>query len=164
MLFCLYFPSPSLLSTMFNELCSCNFFTLLTTWVDSKNTIMFIPLCFCFYSPIGLCEIQCRYRGCEPLVLSCPSCLCSFNCPPLISSICSIIRHKPTDLDLGSNFWLKLSCPKCPEDGDKGRMSPALLANQVISCLTLESHIFRRFKDRQTNGKFSILFHQWFSR
>lgn len=100
---------------------------------------------------------RCRYRGCEPLVLSCPSCLCSFNCPPLISSICSIINHKPTDLDLGGNFWLKLSCPKCPEDGDKGRISPALLANQVISCLTLESHVFRRFKDRQA-VKFSFYF------
>lgn len=72
-----------------------------------------------------------RYQGCEPLVLSCPSCLCTFNCPPLISSICSIINQKPTDLDLVVNFWLKFKCPKCPEDGDKGRMSPALLANQV---------------------------------
>ncbi|CAA2966660.1 DNA polymerase alpha catalytic subunit [Olea europaea subsp. europaea] len=74
-----------------------------------------------------------RYRGCEPLILSCPSCSSTFNCPPIFSSICALITQKPADTQAGSacNFWLKLHCPKCPEEGDGGRMSPSLIANQV---------------------------------
>ncbi|KAA8547110.1 hypothetical protein F0562_003539 [Nyssa sinensis] len=75
-----------------------------------------------------------RYQGCEPLTLSCPSCSNSFDCPTVFSSICSSIREKPTDLQPGEssgNFWRKLHCPKCPEEGDVGRMSPVLIANQV---------------------------------
>ncbi|KAL6582604.1 hypothetical protein OROMI_004682 [Orobanche minor] len=30
-----------------------------------------------------------------------------------------------------SNFWCKLCCPKCPEENESGRLSPALLATQV---------------------------------
>lgn len=29
------------------------------------------------------------------------------------------------------NFWNGLQCPKCPGDGDVGKLSPALIANQV---------------------------------
>ncbi|KAL2520250.1 DNA polymerase alpha catalytic subunit [Forsythia ovata] len=74
-----------------------------------------------------------RYRGCEPLILSCPSCSSTFNCPPIFSSICALIAKKPAETQAGSasDFWLKLRCPKCPEEGDGGRMSPSLIANQV---------------------------------
>ncbi|KAL6574346.1 hypothetical protein OROHE_001250 [Orobanche hederae] len=30
-----------------------------------------------------------------------------------------------------SNFWCKLCCPKCPEENESARLSPALLATQV---------------------------------
>ncbi|XP_059643252.1 DNA polymerase alpha catalytic subunit [Cornus florida] len=85
-------------------------------------------------SLLGAADDEERYRGCEPLTLSCPSCSGSFDCPTLFSSICSFISEKPTDSQPGestSNFWRKLRCPKCPEEGDEGRMSPALIANQV---------------------------------
>lgn len=75
-----------------------------------------------------------RYRGCEPLVLSCPSCSGTFDCPVIFSSICMMINGKPTGLDAeesAGNFWQKLCCPKCPEEGDTGRISPGMLANQV---------------------------------
>lgn len=75
---------------------------------------------------------RCRYQGCEPLVLSCPSCSSSFDCPPLFSSICSLISQKPADLQAPGNFWLKLHCPTCFEEGDQGSISPASIANQVF--------------------------------
>ncbi|CAI9754278.1 unnamed protein product [Fraxinus pennsylvanica] len=87
------------------------------------------------HSSLLLCALndEERYRGCEPLILSCPSCSSTFNCPPIFSSICALIAQKPADAQAGSasNFWLKLRCPKCPEEGDGGRMSPPLIANQV---------------------------------
>ncbi|CAK9159461.1 unnamed protein product [Ilex paraguariensis] len=75
-----------------------------------------------------------RYRGCEPLVVSCPSCSGTFDCPPVFSSVCLSISGKPTDAQAGgstSNFWCNLHCPKCPEEGEGGRISPVLIANQV---------------------------------
>ncbi|KAL6573743.1 hypothetical protein OROHE_002202 [Orobanche hederae] len=30
-----------------------------------------------------------------------------------------------------SNFWCKFCCPKCPEENESARLSPALIANQV---------------------------------
>ncbi|XP_027078338.2 DNA polymerase alpha catalytic subunit [Coffea arabica] len=72
-----------------------------------------------------------RYRGCEPLVLSCPSCSSSFDCPPLFSSLCSLISQKPADSQAPGNFWLKLRCQLCSVEGDQGRISPAMIANQV---------------------------------
>ncbi|KAG8373805.1 hypothetical protein BUALT_Bualt11G0063300 [Buddleja alternifolia] len=74
-----------------------------------------------------------RYRGCEPFVLSCPSCSSTFECLPIISSVCALISPKPTDTQAGStnNFWQKFRCPKCPEEGDSGRISPATIANQI---------------------------------
>ncbi|CAL0331796.1 unnamed protein product [Lupinus luteus] len=75
-----------------------------------------------------------RYRGCEPLVLSCPSCSGTFDCPPVFKSICLLGSGKPTNPgmeDSNYNFWHKLQCSKCPEEGGAGRISPAMLANQV---------------------------------
>ncbi|GMY11780.1 DNA polymerase alpha catalytic subunit [Fagus crenata] len=75
-----------------------------------------------------------RYRGCEPLILSCPSCSGTFDCPAVFSSICMSISDKPTKPqveDSACNFWQRLCCPKCPEEGTVGRISPALIANQV---------------------------------
>ncbi|WJX55345.1 DNA-directed DNA polymerase [Trifolium repens] len=74
-----------------------------------------------------------RYRGCEPLVLSCPSCSVTFDCPPVFKSICMLGNEKPTSLGVEEsdyNFWRKLCCPKCFENG-VGRISPAMIANQV---------------------------------
>ncbi|RDY09686.1 DNA polymerase alpha catalytic subunit, partial [Mucuna pruriens] len=72
-----------------------------------------------------------RYRGCEPLVLSCPSCSGTFDCPPVFKSICLLGSEKQTSLvpeEPDYNFWRKLCCPKCPEDV---KISPAMIANQV---------------------------------
>lgn len=79
---------------------------------------------------------NCRYHGCEPLVLSCPSCSGSFDCPAIFSSICKSIKEKPTRPqadETSFNFWHGLQCPKCPEDGDVGKLSPAMIANQVLN-------------------------------
>ncbi|KAK4488380.1 hypothetical protein RD792_004141 [Penstemon davidsonii] len=74
-----------------------------------------------------------RYRGCEPLVLSCPSCSGTFQCSSILGSVCASINPKPADVQAGlpNNFWQKLRCPKCPEEGDGGRITPAIIANQV---------------------------------
>ncbi|XP_057770285.1 DNA polymerase alpha catalytic subunit [Salvia miltiorrhiza] len=73
-----------------------------------------------------------RYLGCEPLVLSCPSCSGTFRCSPILTSVCTYINTKPEDVQAGStnNFWQKLCCPRCPE-GDVGKITPAIIANQV---------------------------------
>ncbi|KAK9096970.1 hypothetical protein Sjap_022467 [Stephania japonica] len=68
-----------------------------------------------------------RYRGCEPLRLSCPTCTSSFECPPVSSSI---LRGN-NGTDKTSNFWLKFRCSKCPEEGDGGRLSAVMITNQV---------------------------------
>ncbi|XP_057449530.1 DNA polymerase alpha catalytic subunit-like [Lotus japonicus] len=69
-----------------------------------------------------------RYRGCEPLVLSCPSCSGTIDCPHVLKS-----SEKPSSSgteESDYNFWRKLCCPKCQENGG-GRISPAMIANQV---------------------------------
>ncbi|CAJ2659295.1 unnamed protein product [Trifolium pratense] len=74
-----------------------------------------------------------RYWGCESLVLSCPSCSGTFDCPPVFKSICMLGNEKPTSLgaeESDYNFCRKLCCPKCFENG-VGRISPAMIANQV---------------------------------
>ncbi|KAL5099247.1 hypothetical protein RYX36_003574 [Vicia faba] len=74
-----------------------------------------------------------RYRECESLVLSCPSCSSTFDCPPLFKSMCMLGNEKPASLgsdESDYNFWRKLGCPKCLENG-VGRISPAMIANQV---------------------------------
>ncbi|GLU20032.1 hypothetical protein SLE2022_362500 [Rubroshorea leprosula] len=75
-----------------------------------------------------------RYRGCQPLTLSCPSCSHTFDCPSVFNSIYTSISEKSTQLkneEPTFNFWHKLRCPKCPEEGDVGRMSPGMISNQV---------------------------------
>ncbi|KAI8543597.1 hypothetical protein RHMOL_Rhmol08G0230800 [Rhododendron molle] len=75
-----------------------------------------------------------RYGGCEPLTLSCPSCSGTFECPTVLSSIRALISDKKTDSkaeESSQSFWHNLHCPKCPDEGDVGRISPALIANQV---------------------------------
>ncbi|KAK4262306.1 hypothetical protein QN277_027885 [Acacia crassicarpa] len=72
-----------------------------------------------------------RYQGCEPLVFSCPSCSVTFDCPPIFKSFCESEKATSSGMEESSyNFWRKLRCPKCPEDG-VGRISPAMIANQV---------------------------------
>ncbi|KAI3922255.1 hypothetical protein MKX01_005944 [Papaver californicum] len=77
-----------------------------------------------------------RYRGCEPLHLSCPSCSHIFECPPISSLALTLsTSDNPAGLDeekVSSHFWRRLRCLKCPDEGeDKGRMTRAMIANQV---------------------------------
>ncbi|KAK4367762.1 hypothetical protein RND71_011554 [Anisodus tanguticus] len=83
--------------------------------------------------PVCVADDDERYRGCEPLTLTCPSCSGSFECAPIFSSICSLISQKPADLQVGgaaSKVGERFSCPKCPEESG-GNISSALIANQV---------------------------------
>ncbi|XP_020208890.1 DNA polymerase alpha catalytic subunit [Cajanus cajan] len=72
-----------------------------------------------------------RYRGCEPLILTCPSCFGTFGCPPVFKSICCLLgSDMTTSVALEEsiyNFWRKLCCPKCSD----GKISPAMIVNQV---------------------------------
>ncbi|CAM8953824.1 unnamed protein product [Rhodiola kirilowii] len=84
--------------------------------------------------PLGGIDDSERYKGCEPLVFSCPSCSGSFECPTIFSSFCGSTDNKTTSSTLEKpegNFWCSLRCPKCPIEGDMGRMSSAMIANQV---------------------------------
>ncbi|KAL4183613.1 hypothetical protein AMTRI_Chr11g99120 [Amborella trichopoda] len=76
-----------------------------------------------------------RYRGCEPLWISCPSCSASFECPTVSSLITALASQKKTESQTqeepGGNFWLRLRCSRCPDEGDGSRISPAMIANQV---------------------------------
>lgn len=75
-----------------------------------------------------------RYQACDPLILSCPSCSHTFNCPSVFNSIYTSINEKSTELkkeESTFNFWRKLRCPKCPEEDDAGRISPNMISNQV---------------------------------
>ncbi|TKY70585.1 DNA polymerase alpha catalytic subunit [Spatholobus suberectus] len=87
---------------------------------DSTSTLLFVA------------DDEERYRGCEPLGLSCPSCSGTFDCPPVFKSICCLLgSERPTSTapeESDYNFWRKLCCPKCPEDVT---ISPAMIANQV---------------------------------
>ncbi|XBI20461.1 hypothetical protein VPH35_061752 [Triticum aestivum] len=70
-----------------------------------------------------------RYRGCEPICLSCPSCTSTFECPP-VSSLISSLSDTNEGKDATVNFWRRIRCPRCPNDTDECRVSPAVLANQ----------------------------------
>ncbi|KAF8758225.1 hypothetical protein HU200_010591 [Digitaria exilis] len=76
-----------------------------------------------------------RYRGCEPLRLSCPSCSSTFDCPPVSSLIASASATSVSDSDEGkdatTNFWCRMRCPRCPDNIDDSRISPPVLANQM---------------------------------
>ncbi|XP_074303278.1 DNA polymerase alpha catalytic subunit-like isoform X1 [Silene latifolia] len=71
-----------------------------------------------------------RYHGCQPLTLSCPSCSSTFDCPSIFSSLRKLTIEKPNE-ESDSNIWQRLRCPKCPEEGDVGRISPMMIANQI---------------------------------
>ncbi|KAL8044514.1 hypothetical protein ABFX02_08G049900 [Erythranthe guttata] len=72
-----------------------------------------------------------RYRGCEALVLSCPGCSETFECSSILSSLHALINTEDKQAGSTNNFWHNLCCPKCPEEGDGGKISPAIIANQV---------------------------------
>ena len=86
-------------------------------------------------SKIILCNND-RYRGCEPLRLSCPSCSGTFDCPPVSSLITSASSTSVSDSDEAkdaiANFWRRMRCPRCPDNVEDSRISPPVLANQVI--------------------------------
>ncbi|XP_071730497.1 DNA polymerase alpha catalytic subunit [Rutidosis leptorrhynchoides] len=71
-----------------------------------------------------------RYRGCDPLSLSCPGCSGSFDCPSVLSYIRTVIPDTSADiqdsLSSNSSFWHKLCCPKCQVE-----IPPVSIANQV---------------------------------
>ncbi|KAM1048142.1 hypothetical protein ACFX13_027994 [Malus domestica] len=74
------------------------------------------------------------FRGCEPLILACPSCSDTFSCPTILNSISMSITKKQTKSqaeECTSDFWYTLRCAKCPGEGDMGRLSPVMIANQV---------------------------------
>ncbi|KAH9611127.1 hypothetical protein KSS87_007292 [Heliosperma pusillum] len=71
-----------------------------------------------------------RYQGCQSLMLSCPSCSSTLDCPSIFRSLHKLTKEK-LDEELDSNFWQRLRCPKCPEEADVGRISPIMIANQV---------------------------------
>ncbi|XP_052722815.1 DNA polymerase alpha catalytic subunit isoform X4 [Vigna angularis] len=87
-----------------------------------------------------------RYRGCEPLVLSCPSCSGTFDCPPVSKYICCLLESGMTTSvsteESDFNFWRKLCCPKCSEDI---KISPAMIANQMEakSRITIEKEVIK---------------------
>jgi DNA polymerase alpha subunit A len=76
-----------------------------------------------------------RYRGCEPLRLSCPSCSGTFDCPPVSSLITSASATSVSDSDEAkdatANFWRRMRCPRCPDNVDDSRISAPVLANQM---------------------------------
>ncbi|KAL6840254.1 hypothetical protein ACP4OV_030064 [Aristida adscensionis] len=76
-----------------------------------------------------------RYRGCDPLRLSCPSCSSTFDCPPVSSLITSSSTASVSDTNEGNdataNFWRRMRCPRCPDSVDESRISPPMLANQM---------------------------------
>ncbi|KAJ8493425.1 hypothetical protein OPV22_015146 [Ensete ventricosum] len=76
-----------------------------------------------------------RYRGCEPVRLSCPSCSSTFDCPPVLSLLSTMHKENQSDSqaeDLtGANFWKRMRCPRCPDNIDGCKISSAMLANQV---------------------------------
>ncbi|KAJ4963774.1 hypothetical protein NE237_023713 [Protea cynaroides] len=75
-----------------------------------------------------------RFRGCEPLWLSCPSCASTFECPAVSTLLSNSNSEKPVEPpaeESRCNFWKQLHCLKCPNEGDGNRMAPAMIANQV---------------------------------
>ncbi|KAJ4821496.1 DNA polymerase [Rhynchospora pubera] len=74
-----------------------------------------------------------RYRACEPLRLSCPSCSATFDCPPVSSILTSSTGTEAvsTENDTNYNFWHRMRCSRCPADAEGCLISPSMLANQV---------------------------------
>ncbi|KAM2640329.1 hypothetical protein TB1_026726 [Malus domestica] len=85
-------------------------------------------------SNLSLLDDEEIFRGCEPLILACPSCSDTFSCPTILNSISMSITKKQTKSqaeECTSDFWCTLRCAKCPGEGDMGRLSPVMIANQV---------------------------------
>ncbi|TQD92714.1 hypothetical protein C1H46_021707 [Malus baccata] len=85
-------------------------------------------------SNLSLLDDEERFRGCEPLILACPSCSDTFSCPTILNSISMSITKKQAKSqaeESTSDFWYTLRCAKCPGEGDMGRLSPVMIANQV---------------------------------
>ncbi|KAK8938032.1 DNA polymerase alpha catalytic subunit [Platanthera guangdongensis] len=76
-----------------------------------------------------------RFNGCEPLWLSCPSCSSSFECPPVSTLFSSRNNENISGLQAeyasDVNFWNRMRCPRCPDDVDSCKITPAIIANQV---------------------------------
>ncbi|KAI4326087.1 hypothetical protein MLD38_031435 [Melastoma candidum] len=81
--------------------------------------------------PLFSMEDEERYRDCRPLILSCPSCSASFNCPAICNSICESVSRKSNNDEKSSSFWCSLHCPECPKGENMGTFTSAILANQV---------------------------------
>lgn len=82
---------------------------------------------------LGIADDEERYRGCEPLWLSCPGCSSTFECPPVSSlmSTSSSENNLQAESEPGSNFLRRMHCPRCPEDGERTKLSATVMANQV---------------------------------
>ncbi|KAK4789987.1 hypothetical protein SAY86_017291 [Trapa natans] len=93
-----------------------------TSGIDSSTVLLFAT------------DDEERFRDCMPLTLTCPSCSSSFQCPAIGSSICKSI-HEKSSLAQGEEpsygIWSKLRCLKCPGEGDLGRFTAGMVANQV---------------------------------
>ncbi|GJY95029.1 DNA polymerase alpha catalytic subunit [Tanacetum coccineum] len=80
-------------------------------------------------SVIVVADDEERYRGYEPLTLSCPDCSGTFDCPSIISYIRTVALETSTDVQDQSpntSFWNKLRCPKCQVE-----VPPVSVANHV---------------------------------
>ncbi|KAG9444049.1 hypothetical protein H6P81_015389 [Aristolochia fimbriata] len=83
---------------------------------------------------LGIMDDEERYRGCEPFLLSCPSCSSAFECPPVSSAIFCSNQDNKVDSHaekVSSSFWHRFCCPKCSDVGGEARFSPGTIANQV---------------------------------
>ncbi|KAG0452355.1 hypothetical protein HPP92_025019 [Vanilla planifolia] len=76
-----------------------------------------------------------RYLGCEPLRLTCPSCSCSFECPPISTFFSPESNANATGLEaenkMDANFWRRMRCLRCPEDIEGCKITPSMITNQV---------------------------------
>ncbi|KAL6007618.1 hypothetical protein ACLOJK_033117 [Asimina triloba] len=84
---------------------------------------------------LGMADDDERYRGCEPLWLSCPSCSGTIECPAVSSFLVNSSENQnsdsPAEKESTNHFWRRLCCPRCPDEGDGNRISPLMMANQV---------------------------------
>ncbi|XP_077230680.1 DNA-directed DNA polymerase [Tasmannia lanceolata] len=82
---------------------------------------------------LGVADDDERYRGCEPLWLSCPSCSSTFECPSVSTLLLTSNNENLTEesKETSSSFWRRMHCPRCPDEGDRVQVSPVMIANQV---------------------------------
>ncbi|KAJ1701947.1 hypothetical protein LUZ63_001726 [Rhynchospora breviuscula] len=81
---------------------------------------------------LSITDEQERFRDCEPLHLSCPSCSATFDCPPVSSILTTSTGTDAvgTENDNNYNFWHRMRCSKCPADAEGCFISASMLANQ----------------------------------